>query len=97
MKSVQFPIRISTVQLTWRNSEIAKSVKFAIRISAVQLILRNSEIAKSFKFAIRISPVQLTLQNCEISSVCYQNFSCSVDFAKLLNQFSLTSEFLLFS
>ena len=54
--------------------------------------LRNQcEIAKSH--IIKISPVQLILRNCEISSVCYQNFSCSVDFAKLRNQFSLLPEF----
>ena len=61
------------------------------------LFNRFWQIAKSVKFAIRISPVQLILRNCEISSVCHQNFSCSVDFAKLRNQFSFPSEFLLFS
>ena len=40
-KSVQFTIRISTVQLIFRNGEIAKSVHFTVIISTVQLIFRN--------------------------------------------------------
>ena len=52
--------------------------------------LRNHHITK-------ISPVQLILPEWKIISVCYQNFSCLVDFVKLRNQFSLLSEFLLFS
>ena len=77
--------------------KIAKSVQFAIRIPLVQLILRNCEIAKSVHFTIKISYVQSILQTCEISSVCYKNSPCSVDFAKLRNQFSLLQEFPLFS
>ena len=56
--------------------------------------LRNqSEIPKSVQFATIISNVQLILQNHEISSVCSWDFPCSVDFAKLRNEFSLLSEF----
>ena len=54
---------------------------------SVLLILRNCEIAKSVQLAIRISNVQLILRNCEISSVNHQNVQCSVDFAKLRNQY----------
>ena len=50
-KSVQFTVRMSTVQLILWNCEIAKSIQFTIRISNVQLILRNHEIAKSVQFA----------------------------------------------
>ena len=60
--------------------------------------LRNQcEIAKSVQFALGTSAVKLILRNCEISSVCYHNFQCSVDFAKLCNQFSLLLGFPLFS
>ena len=72
-----------------------KSVQFAIGISPVS---RFSEIAKSVQLTIRIFNVQLVdfaiLRNCEISSVCYQNFQCSVDIAKLRNQFSFYRDFL---
>ena len=98
-------------QLILRNSEISwvcyqnfhclvDSAKLRNQFSFLSefpLFSQFCEIAKSVQFTIRIFTVQLILRNCEISSVCYRDFPCSVDFAKLQNQFSLLSEFPLFS
>ena len=67
-----------------RSEEETRSAKLTV-FCEIDAKLRNHHI-------IRISPVQLILRNCEISSVDYQNFPCSTDFAKLRNQFSLLSE-----
>ena len=70
----------------WLHCRLARLTVFC----EIDAKLRNHHI-------IRISNVQLILRNCEIISVCYRDFPCSVDFAKLRNQFSLLSECPLFS
>ena len=67
--------------------------KFTVRVNCT--LWNRCEISAKLQnqHIIRISLVQLILRNCEISSVYCQNFHCSVDCAKLRNQFSLVTEF----